>query len=164
MERRSFIQKTALASTFALFVSPKTLFANEQNQASIDLSSIFANGKNIKLSGATLDAITQTEIAAKISVKSGSGIFSKFREVELIKGQYSINSRISSKANNKLKIKIEAKGYKTFKGNLYLTSNGCRIHSEMWAYYADFKPEYLPKNKVNENEIISKFNFHLIKA
>ena len=71
---------------------------------------------------------------------------------------------VLNKGNHKIKVKIDADGYKTFFGTIYLTKLGCRIDSEMWSYNPDFKPEFIPKNEITSTLINSKFDFLLVKA
>lgn len=163
MERRLFVKQTALLSSLALVSSPTFLFAKENKSNSADISSSFLSGKKIKISGLALDGVTNEEIEADIQIKTRKGIFSKNKEI-VSNGGYSIVGNLSEGRAQKIEIKIQAKGYKTFDGHIYFTSQGCRIHSDMWNYNPDFKPEFIPKNEIYASEIVSQFNFYLVKA
>jgi HKD family nuclease len=79
-------------------------------------------------------------------------------------GQYSIFENILKKRNHKIKIKIDADGYKTFFDTIYLTKLGWLTDGEIWSYNPNFKPEFIPKNEINSTLINSKLNFHLVKT
>jgi hypothetical protein len=163
MERRLFVKQAALLSSLALVSSPAFLYAKESKSNSADISSSFLSGKKIKISGLALDCSTNKEIEALIQIKTRKGIFSKSKEI-VSDGGYSILGNLSDNRPQKIEVKIQAKGYKTFEGHIYFTAQGCRIHSDMWNYNPDFKPEFIPKNEISASEIVSQFNFYLVKA
>ena len=164
MKRRTFIQQTATLSTVTLLSSPLELIAKETSNCELNLSSFISSGKKAVVNGFAIDAISKKPINANIEIKSDSGIFTKTRTGIIQNGQYSIVGNVLTKGNHKIKVKIEADGYKTFFSTIYLTKLGCRIDSEMWSYNPDFKPEFIPKNEITSTLINSKFNFLLVKA
>lgn len=163
MERRSFVKKSALLSSIALIASPTVLVAGESNNHSMNVASLLTVGKKVKISGFAYDAETKKLIDARIQVKSGYGLFAKTRQGMASQQKYEIIGSVSDNSN-KIAVKIEANGYKTYEGFIYLTQSGCSIHSEMWKYNPNFKSEFVPKNEVSSNEVNSKFDFYLVKA
>jgi hypothetical protein len=164
MERRSFVKKSTLLSSIALLSSPMALVANDINSHSVDVSSLLTVGKKVRISGFTFDSDTKQAIPATIQVKAGYGLFSKTRDAVASSGHYEIAGKVAHDISSKIRIKVEAQGYKTFEGYIYLTSLGCRIHTDMWKYNPGFKKEFIPKNEVTAEQVESKFNFYLIKA
>lgn len=164
MERRSFVKKSTLLSSIALLSSPIALVANDINTNAIDVSSFLTVGKKVKITGFAFDADTQQTIPATIQVKTGYGLFSKTRAAVAHNGQYEIAGNVSRESSSKIKVKVEAQGYKTFEGYIYLTSLGCKIHTDIWKYNPNFKKEFIPKNEVTAEQVDSKFNFYLVKA
>lgn len=168
MERRLFVKKTALMTTGVLALSGSNLYASTEEKKSnrIDLSPITASTNKIILKGSILDAITLKKIeASEIEVKVKRNRFFSIKEaIEKTNGSYHIISGFSgSKVREKLHIKINANGYKPYEGCLYVTQNGCHVHSEEWKYNPNFKPEFCPENTFFNNLTEVKFNFHLVK-
>lgn len=163
MERRLFVKQAAMLSTFALVSTPSFLKAKESSTNSADVSSAFLAGKKVMVTGFAYDSRTQQEVDAVIEVSTRKGIFSKTKEIVSV-GGYSILGSIQKGETQKVKVRVQAEGYKTLQGHLYFTSQGCRIHSDMWHYNPDFKPEFIPKNEITASEILSRFSFYLVKA
>ena len=164
MERRTFVQKTTLISSIALLSSPIELLANETANCELDLTSFLSQGKKIIINGSAFDSISNNSINATIKVASGYGLFSKTRTSTIKNGRYLIAGNVLKEGMHKIKVKIEAEGYKTFDGHFYVNKTGCLIHSDMWQYNPDFKPEFIPKNSITTDSINSKFNFYLVRA
>lgn len=169
MKRRQFVKSTAVFTTGALFFSEMYAQAatSEKESDILDLKPLVNLKYQISINGfvkdfETLQPITNAKM--NVSVKRNR-FFSINRELNPKNGNYRINSGFtnSSKISEKLEIKITANGYKTYEGCLYLTKNGCNLHSSEWDYNPKFKPEYCPKNDKSFDTITSKFNFHLIK-
>lgn len=164
MERRKFIEQSLALSTLTLLSSSLDLNAKENLNCELNLTSYISSGKKAIISGFAIDAISKEPINANIEIKSDSGFYTKTRNGIIQNGQYSIVGNLLDKGNHKIKVKIEAMGYKTFCGAIYLTKSGCRIDTDMWSYNSDFKPELIPKNEITAELIDSKFNFHLVRA
>jgi len=169
MKRRQFIKSTAVFTTGALVFSEIDAHASTSEKESeiLDLMPLVDSKDKISINGfvkdfETLKPITNAKM--NVSVKRNRFFYTN-RELNSKNGNYRINSGFanSSKISEKLEIKITADGYKTYKGCLYLTKNGCNLHSSEWDYNPRFKPEYCPKNDKSFDVITSKFNFHLIK-
>ena len=164
MERRKFIEQSLALSTLTLLTSPLELHAKENLNCELNLTSYISGGKKAIIRGFAIDAVSKAPINANIEIKSDSGFYTKTRNGIIQNGQYSIVGNLRDKGNHKIMVKIEAKGYKTFCGSVYLTKSGCRIDSHMWSYNPDFKPELIPKNEITSDLIDSKFNFHMVRA
>lgn len=164
MKRRFFLQKAGVVSATALLTTPTDLLASESPNCQLDLSSIMSQGKNFFVNGFAFDAISNASIDAVFEIKSGYGLFTKTRKATIKNGQYSIIGNTLKEGLQKIKVKIEAQGYKTFEGSIYLSNLGCRIHSDMWKYNPNFKPEFTPKNDITADLISSKFNFYMVRA
>jgi hypothetical protein len=171
MERRSFVKKTSLLTSGLFFFSTKNLFATPEksdiNINNLDLTPMLASSKKIMIKGKILDSKTHLPINADMYVKTKRNrFFSKKHSVNALNGSYSIFSGFASseKISEKLLIEIKVDGYKPYEGNLYLTPNGCNVHSDQWQYNPDFKPEYCPVNYEESNLLFSSFNFYLVKA
>jgi len=164
MKRRSFIQKTSLLSSVAILAGTDTLFANANKTNKIDLSSFLNKGKLLNLTGKVICAETQQALDAKISIKTGYGLFAKYKTLEVKSENFHIVEKLDLHDAKKIKVKVEAEGYKTFEGPLYVNSQGFSIHTDMWKYNPKFKSENVPANQVLSTEIKSAFNFELVKA
>lgn len=164
MKRRTFIQQSAVLSTVTLLSSPLELIAKENSNCELNLASFIATGKKAIVNGFAIDAVSKDPIKANIQIASDSGFYTKTRTGISQNGQYSIVGNVLNEGNHKIKVKIEADGYKTFIGTIYLTRLGCRIDSQLWSYNPDFRPDFIPKNEITDTLINSKFNFHLVKA
>jgi hypothetical protein len=169
MKRRQFVKSTAIFTTGALVFSETEVHASisEKESDVLDLKPLVNSKEKISINGfvkdfETLQPITNAKM--NVSVKRNR-FFPTYRELNSKNGSYIINSGFtnSGKISEKLEIKITADGYKAYKGYLYLTKNGCNLHSSEWDYNPKFNPEYCPKNNKSFDEITSKFNFHLIK-
>lgn len=164
MKRRTFVQKTAILSCGTLLLTPFDLLANENFNCQLNLTSILSHGKKINISGFAFDAVSNKSINANIEVKTGYGLFCKTRISQIKNGSYSIIGSVLNEGSKKIKVKIQAQGYKTFDGHIYFSKLGSRIHSDMWQYNPHFKSDFLPKNHIGDDLIDSKFNFYLVKA
>ncbi|TDE28225.1 hypothetical protein E0I61_11865 [Flavobacterium ranwuense] len=169
MKRRQFVKSTAIFTTGALVFSETEIHASISKKESdvLDLKPLVNSKDKISINGfvrdfETLQPITNAKM--NVSVKRNR-FFPTYRELNSKNGSYTINSGFtnSGKISEKLEIKIIADGYKTYIGYLYLTKNGCNLHSSEWDYNPKFNPEYCPKNNKSFDETTSKFNFHLIK-
>lgn len=169
MERRQFVKKTALLTTAVLVFSETETHASPSEKQSVilDLNPMIKPEEKISINGfikdfKTLEPITNAKI--HVSVKRNR-FYSLNRELNSKNGSYTIHSGFtnSSKISEKIQVKITADGYKSYKSYLYLTKNGCNIHSSEWDYNPEYNLDYCPKNKKEVNEIISKFNFHLVR-
>lgn len=169
MKRRQFVKSTAIFTTGALVFSETEVHASTSEKESniLDLKPIINSKEKISINGFIKDFETLLPIInANINVSlKRNRFFSTHRELNSVDGSYVINSGFSDsgKISEKLEIKITANGYKAYKGYLYLTKNGCNLHSNEWDYNPKFSSEYCPKNIKSFDEITSKFNFHLIK-
>lgn len=169
MERRQFVKKTAILATGVLVFSETDVHASisEKKSDVLDLNPLVNLKEKISINGLVKDFETLQPIAsAKINVSiKRNRFFALNRELYSMNGAYKINSGFtdSGKISEKLHIKITADGYKTYKGYLYLTKNGCNLHSNEWDYNPNFNSDYCPKNTKSVDGITSKFNFHLIR-
>lgn len=163
MERRSFIQKSTLLGSLALFSSTDVLLANTNKSNKIDLSSFINKGKVLNLTGKVICAESKQNVNAKISIKTGFGLFSKYKSLNVSQENYHIIEKLDLHDHKKIKVKVEAEGYKTFEGYLFVNSQGCSIHTDMWKYNPKFNSENIPSNQVLKSEINSNFNFELVK-
>lgn len=167
MERRLFIKKSSTLATGVLALSTLECLASEKEEINIIDLVPYNTSKIIKIEGMIVDSLSLRPIpSASINVKVNRNRFiASNRSIERTKGNYTIQSGFSSngKFSEKMAIEIKAAGYKTYKGNLYLSQNGCNIHSEEWEYNPNFKEDYLPINKISEGNILSSFHFRLIK-
>jgi hypothetical protein len=170
MKRRQFVKSSAIFTTGAVVFSETDVHAtaNENKSDIIDLKPFVNSNEKISIYGVvkdfeTLQPITNAKL--NVSVKRNR-FFPMHRELNSKNGFYIINSGFttSGKIAEKLEIKITADGFKTYKGCLYLTKNGCNVHSSEWDYNPNFNPDDCPENSVSVDEILSKFNFHLIKT
>ena len=171
MERRLFVKKTSLLTSGILILSTDSILATtstaQKNVTNINLIPALATGKNIIIKGLVLDAKTNLPINTDIKISAKRNRFySKNNSLNALNGEYSIYTGFtnSGKISEKLNFEINAPGYKPYNGNLYITKNGCNIHSDQWQYNPGYKPEYRPINKEQENTITSTFNFYLVKA
>jgi len=167
MERRLFIKKASMLTTGVLAMSSLTSFTSPENENSnIDLVPFLAS-KRIELKGIIVDAKSgQVVINTSIKVKLNRNRFlATQRVIENNNGKYSIASGFTpnGKFSEKIEIEIKAPGYKTYKSQLLLSKNGCNVHSAEWDYNPDFKIEYLPENLISGEDVISQFNFRLVK-
>lgn len=174
MERRKFVKKLSVFTTGALVLSGSNLYAldtdseTKTENTSINLTPLSFIDKKITLKGNFIDSETLEPIHSvvlKAKVKKNR-FLPLSKTIEPKNGSYEIQTGFSSngnKINEKVTIEISAEGYKTFSSNLYLTANGCNIHSEIWDYNPKFKMEYCPKNSSNGNHTVSAFNFHLVR-
>lgn len=169
MRRRQFVRNTVIFTMGTLVIPETNVFASisEKESNTIDLKPFAVSIEKILISGFIKDFETLQPIPdAKmiVSVKRNR-FFPTYRKLESKNGSYTINSGFtaSGKISEKLEIKITADGYKDYKSYLYLTKNGCNLHSSEWDYNPNFFTDYCPKNSKSVDEIISKFNFHLLK-
>ncbi|MDI6047054.1 hypothetical protein [Flavobacterium yafengii] len=169
MKRRQFVKSTAIFTTGTLVFSETEIHASTSEKESniLDLKPLVNSKEKISIYGfikdfETLQPITNAKL--NVSVKRNR-FFPTYRELNSKKGSYTINSGFtnSGKISEKLEVQITADGYKKYKGYLYLTKNGCNLHSSEWDYNPKFNPDYCPKNNKSSDEITSKFNFHLIR-
>jgi sarcosine oxidase delta subunit len=169
MKRRLFIKQVSIVSTGILAFSGTKIHANntEEKSTVIDLLPFANVSKKITLKGAILDATTFEPIEnCKMTVKAKRNrIFNTTKDILTSNGDYSIISGFTStgKTHEKIEVEIKAMGYKTYKGFVYLTTNGCNLHSEEWNYNKNFDNNHCPKNETIGSETISSFNFQLIK-
>ncbi|MEO7978605.1 hypothetical protein [Flavobacterium sp.] len=167
MERRLFVKKTSiLASGALIFPTGTILSAPPQNSSNLDLTPLFITSKKIIVKGLILDSKTHLPITTDINIKvKRNQFYSNNHLITALNGAYSIYSGFSNseKISEKLFVKIKANGYKPYESNLYLTQKGCNIHSDQWQYNPDFKIEHCPINQEEDDSILSKFNFFLVK-
>jgi hypothetical protein len=164
MERRLFVKRTALLSSLALVASPSALLADEAPQNEINISPLLSQGNNLKITGLIIDSESKKAINATIEIKTGYGIFGRTKRMNTLQGGYAIKSKMSKNDNKKVKITIEAEGYKTYQGHLYLNGQGCAIHTDMWKYNPKFNAENIPQNKNTSEGIHATFNIPLVKT
>jgi hypothetical protein len=168
MERRLFIKNASVFTSGLLVLSGAKSFATNQDQLSKNIDfTPFSSTKKVVVHGKILDSKTNLPVVANIVVKiKRNRFFPLTKTIESANGMYLVQSGFSNsgKMSEKMEVKIEAKGYKTYNGLLYLNPNGFHIHSNEWDYNPDFKPEYCPENSDSESELNSKFNFYLVKA
>lgn len=169
MKRRSFLKQTGVATTGILLFSSTDVTAHEIKVASknkIDLTPItFVSKKNI-LKGSILDFKTLQPIPdCQIKVKVKNNRFLSSTDTMVTNGNYEITTGFSNscRMRKKLEIEITAKGYQPYQGTLYITHNGCDIHSNEWQYNQEFDPNQCPKNNTSGNTTVSEFSFHLLK-
>jgi hypothetical protein len=169
MKRRQFVKSTAIFTTGALVFSETKVHASisEKESDVLDLKPLANLKEKISINGfvkdfETLQPITNAKM--NVSVKRNR-FFPTYRDLNSKNGSYRINSGFtnSGKISEKLEVQITADGYKKYKGYLYLTKNGCNLHSSEWDYNPNFSADYCPKNSRAVDDIISKFNFHLVK-
>ncbi|TGD56655.1 hypothetical protein [Flavobacterium humi] len=169
MERRLFVKNTTLLTSGILALSGSSLYASNEEKKSniIDLSPVSTSKNTLLLKGMILDAATFQKIdVQKIDVQvKRNRFFATKQSIENVNGSYAILSGFTNngKVYEKMNIRITANGYKPYEGCVYLTKDGCHVHSEEWAYNPAFKPEYCPKNNTEGNQTLSEFNFHLVK-
>lgn len=172
MERRLFVKKTSLLTSGILILSTDSILATtattaQNNVTNVNLIPALATGKNIIIKGLVLDAKTNLPINTDIKISAKRNRFySKNNSLNALNGEYSIYTGFtnSGKISEKLNFEINAPGYKPYNGNLYITKDGCNVHSDQWQYNPAYKPEYRPINKEQINTITSTFNFYLVKA
>ena len=169
MKRRQFVKSTAFLTTGVLVFSETDVHASisEKESDILDLNPVVKSEEKISIIGFVKDFKTLEPIAnAKlyVSVKRNR-FYSLNRELNSKNGSYRIHSGFtnSGKISEKLQVTIKADGYKTYKSYLYLTKNGCNVHSKEWEYNPDFHPDFCPRNDKSAEEILSKFNFHLVR-
>lgn len=170
MKRRSFLKQTGVATTGILLFSNSDVTAQETKVASknkIDLTPIsFVSKKNI-LKGLILDFKTLQSIPdCQIKVKVKNNRLLSTTDTMVVNGIYEITTGFtnSCRMRKKLEIEITAKGYKPYQGTLFITHNGCDIHSNEWQYNQEFDPNQCPKNNTSGNKTLTEYNFHLVKA
>jgi hypothetical protein len=167
-ERRLFVKNASIFTSGLLVLSGAKSFATNQDQLSNNLDfTPFSSKKKVVVQGNILDSKTNFPVAANILVKiKRNRFFPMTKTIESTNGKYFLTSGFSDsgKIKEKIEVKIEAQGYKTYNGLLYLNQSGCHIHSNEWDYNPDFRPEYCPENTDSEEELNSKFNFYLVKA
>lgn len=169
MKRRLFVKKTSIVSMGILALSGAEIFANntKKENSVIDLLPLSDISNKIIVKGKILDANTSQPIEnCTIVVKAKTNrLFNSTKEIQPSNGDYSIVSGFSQegKSSKKIKIKISADGYKTYNSYLYISANGCNIHSQEWEYNKNFDINDCPKNIKIGNETLSTFNFKLIK-
>ena len=175
MERRLFVKNTTLLTSGILALSGSNLYASSEEKKSvvekksdiIDISPVSTSKNKILLKGLILDSVTFKKIdVQKIDVQiKRNRFFSTKQSIENINGSYHILSGFtnSGKVYEKMNVQITADGYKPYEGYVYLTKDGCHVHSEEWEYNPNFKPEFCPKNSTSGNQTLSEFNFHLVK-
>ncbi|MGH2667419.1 hypothetical protein [Flavobacterium sp.] len=169
MERRLFVKNTTLLASGILALSGSNLYASSEEKKSnvIDLSPVSTSKNKLILKGLILDSVTFEKInIQKIDVQvKRNRFFSTKQSIENINGSYHILSGFtnSGKVYEKMNVQIIADGYKPYEGHIYLTKDGCHVHSEEWDYNPDFKLEYCPKNNTSGTQTLSEFNFHLVR-
>lgn len=169
MERRLFVKNTTLLTSGILALSGSNLYASSEEKKSdvIDLSPVSTSKNKIVLKGLILDSVTFKKITVqKIDVQvKRNRFFSTKQSIENTNGSYHILSGFtnSGKVYEKMSVQITADGYKPYEGYVYMTKDGCHIHSEEWQYNPNFKPEFCPKNTTSGNQTLSEFNFHLVR-
>ena len=169
MKRRLFVKKTSMVSMGILAFSGTEIFANNAKEESsvIDLLPISKISNKIIVKGTILDAHTSQPIEnCSIIVKTKSNrLFNTTKEILSTNGDYTIVSGFipEGKLSKKIKIKITAEGYKTYNSQIYISTNGCNIHSDEWNYNKNFNLNDCPKNIKIGNETLSTFNIKLIK-
>jgi hypothetical protein len=167
MKRRLFLKKTSILSSGILFFPSKTISAApEQASNTLDLVPVFNNGKNVLIKGSIVDFKTQLPVSTEMTVTvQRNRFYSQKHTINAINGSYAITTGFASdnKISEKVKVLINAEGYKSYESYLYLTHKGCNIHSEHWNYNPEFRPEFSPVNQNLANGTISEFNFYLVK-
>ncbi len=169
MKRRLFVKQTSIVSLGILtFSGLKTQANNTENKNTvINFLPLTNASKKITLRGTIVDAITKMPIEnSTMTVKAKANrLFNSTKEIVSNNGEYSILSGFSEEGKivKKMEVEIKASGYKTFKGFIYLTTNGCNLHSDTWNYNKNFDYNHGPKNIVDGSQILSEFNFQLVK-
>lgn len=171
MERRLFVKKTSMVSMGILALSGAEIFANntttKKENTVIDLLPISKISNKVIVKGSIIDAHTSQPIencTIYVNTKT-SRFFSTTKEIQSSNGDYSIVSGFATrgKLTRKIKIKITAPGYKTYNSQIYVSKNGCNLHSDEWKYNKNFDMNDCPRNIKIDNETLSVFNFKLIK-
>ena len=171
MERRLFVKKTSMVSMGILAFSGAKIFANNTTEKKentvIDLLPISKTSNKIIVKGMIIDALTSQPIdncIINVTTKTNR-LFNTTKEIKTSNGDYSIVSGFApeGKITRKIKIKITAPGYKTYNSQIYISKNGCNLHSDEWNYNKNFNIDDCPKNMKLDNETISVFNFKLVK-
>lgn len=169
MKRRLFVKKTSIVSMGILALSGAEIFANntKKENSVIDLLPLSNISNKIIVKGKILDVNTSQPIEnCTIIVKAKTNrLFNSTKEIQSSNGDYSIVTGFlpKGKLSKKIKIEIIAEGYKTYNSYLYISANGCNIHSEEWNYNKNFDSNDCPKNMKVGNETFSTFNFKLVK-
>lgn len=169
MKRRLFVKHTSIVSLGILAFSNVKMQANttENKNSVIDLLPFTNATKKITLKGAVVDAATKMPIGnSKMVVKAKTNrLFKTTKDIVSSDGNYAIVSGFTAegKTLKKLEVEITAEGYKTFTGFIYLTTNGCNLHSDAWDYNKNFDYNDCPKNIQNDTNVLSEFNFQLVK-
>ena len=174
MERRKFVKKLSVFTTGTLVLSGSNLYALETDSGtktlhtSINLTPFSINDKKITLQGNFLDSKTfepiQTVIL-KAKIKNNR-FLPLSKSIVSRNASYEIQTGFSSNGNKiyeKISVEIKSTGYKPFYGYLYLSTNGCNVHSDFWNYNPDFQIENCPQNEYSETHTLSRFDFHLVK-
>ena len=171
MERRFFIKQTSLVTTGLVAFSSTSIFADvtcEKSSTVIDIEPFSETALKIKLTGAILDAMTFESIKnCKLIIKTKKNrFFTTTRNIITENGNYTILSGFTSSGRimEKVQVEIQAEGYKSYKSFIYLTTNGCNLHSQDWNYNSNFDFNlHAPKNEIIGNQVRSLFNFHMVK-
>ena len=171
MKRRLFVKKATMLTTGILALSGINALAShvEKNNTNYtDLSPISPSNKKIKLKGSVLDSKTFEPIndIIRMNVAIQRNRFFSLKEfIETKNSTYTIVNGLtkSGKIFEKMNVAIHVSGYKPYNGTIYMTQNGCDVHSEEWNYNENFKPEYCPKNYCLNDNVESTFNFLLVK-
>ncbi|MDI9308847.1 MAG: hypothetical protein QM535_01430 [Limnohabitans sp.] len=163
MKRRNFVKNLGIFTTGTMIMSGSNLYSSEiESIKNIDFSPFSKTNKIIVkgnfVDSKTLQPVKEVTIFAK---QNKSSLFHLNKKIETIDGTFEIQTAYSEV--KKIKIEIQANGYKPYHNFIYLTKQGCFIHSDEWKYNPDFKEENCPKNTQLEQFTISNFNFHLIK-
>jgi hypothetical protein len=167
MERRLFVKNASIFASGVLVFSSAKTFAENQDKKTTNLDfTPFSSTKKIVVQGSILDSKTHLAVAATIVAKTKRNrFFAVKKSIESTNGSYLLQSGFADSENKseKIEVQITAPGYKTYTGFLNLSSNECRIHSDVWQYNPDFKSDYCPKDTNSENELRSEYNFYLVK-
>lgn len=168
MERRKFVKRLSVFTTGSLVLSGSNMYASgvDKKTNNIDFLPLSSIDSKITLKGSFIDSKTFQPIkSVKMNAKVKRNRFFALNEsIQSIDGNYKIQSGFSEKnRSEKVNIEIVAEGYKPYNSNIYLTAHGSDIHSEEWNYNPDFKSEYCPKNENDCNQILSTYDFHLVK-
>ncbi len=172
MERRFFIKQASIVTTGLLALSNTDVFASESKEKSntiINIMPFSATSLKIKLKGNVVDAITLQPIKnCKMIVKTKKNrFFATTKDIVTENGNYTIQSGFTAAGRlmEKVQVEIHANGYKSYQSFIYLTPNGCSLHSQDWNYNKNFDYNiHCPKNESIGNQINSVFNFHLVKG
>ncbi|WP_428223274.1 hypothetical protein [Flavobacterium sp.] len=169
MSRRLFVKNTSIFSMGLMAFSGSSLWAKNTTEDTtvIDLTPINPIDKKITLAGNIIDATTLLPInGCKMTVKAKTNrLFKTTREIATPAGVYSIITGFSTsrKLSKMLEVTIEAPGYKTYSSFINLSTTGCHLHSEEWNYNKNFNPMHCPQNNTENQEILSNFDFRLIR-